>query len=177
MKKLFGFLITMSVFVASCEKDGDASCDLPSTSVPEFLVGNWANGYNSFTQIVDTYNGQYLGNAWQSGKSFRFESNGKNAEFYYMATAGFSASTATRAIGTVEFHGDGSFTFHACKAHYKGWQGGTLTVDRDATSEELANNLTRRYYYTMTNSGGNTWMEIRFEPGTGTTPTSFRNVP
>jgi hypothetical protein len=178
MKKLFYSLaFVIAVTAISCKKDNkrNASCNLPSTSVPSEMVGGWANGYNSFTQIVDTYNGQLLGNAWQSGKYFYFEPDGEYAEFYYMVNSGLSSSSATKAIGTVSFdEAEGSFIFHCCSAHYKGWQNGTLTVDRDATQDEVENLLTQKYYYGFDNTGGNTWMQIRFTPGG--TPTSFRSV-
>lgn len=182
MKRVF-FALVIAVAVAGtgCEKDtadsGNpaASCNLPNTAVPAEMLGKWASGYNSSTQIVDTYNGQYLGNAWQSGKYFHFSADGKYAEFYYMASAGLTGSTATKAVGTVTFdEQDGSFVFHACKAHYRGWQNGTLTVDRDATAHETANLLTRKYYYSFETTGNTTWMQIRFEPAG--TPSSFRAV-
>jgi hypothetical protein len=180
MKKLFYLLGVAAVLMATgCKKEKDGgksvSCNLPSTPVPSEMVGNWANGYNSSTQLVDTYNGQYLGNAWQSGKFFHFSEDGKYAEFYYMANSGLSSSTATRVIGTVTFdEAEGTFTFHGCKGHYRGWQNGQLTVDRDATQDEVENYLTQTYYYSFEETGGNLWMQIRFEPGG--TPTSFRSV-
>jgi hypothetical protein len=59
--------------MAGCKKDKDGvSCNLPSTPVPDEIAGQWASGYNSLTQIVDTYSGKYLGNNWQSGKYFSF---------------------------------------------------------------------------------------------------------
>lgn len=179
MKKIFYLLVVLAA-IAGCKKDKDGgsnevSCNLPSTIVPAEMAGNWANGYNSSTQLVDTYNGQYLGNAWQSGKFFHFSEDGKYAEFYYMANSGLSSSTATRVIGTVTFdEEEGSFIFHGCKGHYKGWQNGRLTVDRDATKEEVENYLTQKYFYSFEETGGNLWMQIRFEPGG--TPTSFRSV-
>ena len=118
MKKLFYYLMVVAVLVVTgCKKNKDGNgrvnCSLPSTPVPSEMVGNWANGYNSSTQLVDTYNGQYLGNAWQSGKFFHFSEDGKYAEFYYMANAGLSSSTATRVIGTVTFDEirDGVFAY------------------------------------------------------------------
>jgi hypothetical protein len=177
MKKLL-YLLAIAVIAAgsSCKKDSKKNgmdCDLPSTNVPTEMVGEWASGYNSMTQIVDVYNGQHLGNAWQSGKYFSFSPDGKSAELYYMANSGLSSSSATRAVGTVTFdENDGSFTFHCCWAHYKGWQNGTKTVDRDATDQEKAQFLTQKFYYSFETTGGNTWMQIRFEPGG--TPSSFR---
>ncbi len=180
MKKvLIALALIVSIAGTGCKKDNDdasnASCNNPSTAVPASMVGKWANGYNSSTQLVDTYNGQFLGNAWQSGKYFSFSADGKHAEFYYMANAGLTSSTATKVTGTVTFNEqEGSFTFHACYGHYRGWQNGALTVDRDATAAELANNLTQKYYYSFETTGGFTWMQIRFAPGA--TPTSFRSV-
>jgi hypothetical protein len=182
MKKVL-IVVVMALAIAGtgCKKDkvngngGTASCNLPSTIVPDEMQGKWASGYGSFTEIVDTYNGQHLGNAWQSGKYFSFSADGKTAEFYYMASAGLTSSTATKATGTVTFdEQEGSFVFHACKAHYKGWQNGALTVDRDATTHETANLLTRKYYYSFEQSGGITWMQIRFAPGDS--PSSFEVV-
>jgi hypothetical protein len=151
------------------------SCNLPSTATPAHLVGNWANGYNSSTNLVDAYSGAYVANAFQTGKYFHFDADGKYAEFYYLANAGTYSSSATRAIGTVEFLDDNSFIFHACKAHYKGWRNGALFLDRDATAEEVSGALTRKYYYTMVKSGGTTYMQIAFTPA-ATTGTSFRKV-
>ena len=180
-------VIKSSIFVLlvcsflSCKKNASGvntvSCNLPSTPVPLALVGNWANGYGSSTEIVDAYSGAYVGNAFESGKYFHFDADGKYAEFYYMANAGTVASTATKAIGTVEFSDDNSFIFHACSAHYKGWENGILTLDRDATEDEVAApGLTQKYYYSMETSGGITYMVIRFDPS-DETGTSFENVP
>src|SRR4051812_21425487 len=162
--------VALLAIFTSCKKDsgglgGGVSCDLPSTSAPGDIAGDWANGYNSSTDIVDAYNGEVLGNNWQSGKVFHFPPDGKNAEFYITASAGLSMKTATKAIGTVEFLNDNSFIFHACKAHYKGWQNGNLTVDRDATASEVSGEgLTQKYYYSFDNSGSTTWMVIKFDP-------------
>lgn len=181
MKKfIYALVITAAIAGTGCKKESNnnstaVTCDLPSTIVPAEMVGNWASGYNSSTNIVDVYNGQYLGNNWQSGKYFHFSPDGRYAEFYYMANAGISSSSATKAIGTVDFdEQDGSFIFNCCSAHYKGWQNGVQTIDRDATAEETANQLTRKYYYSFETSGENVWMQIRFDP-TGT-PTSFQAV-
>jgi hypothetical protein len=176
MKKLMSVLaMTMVIAGTSCKKEKHNSCNLPSTAVPAEMVGNWASGYNSSTQIVDMYNGRYLGNAWQSGKYFHFSADGKYAELYYMANSGLYSSTATKAVGTVTFdEEEGSFVFHCCQAHYKGWENGTKTVDRDATDEETEKYLTRKYYYSFETSGGTTWMQTRFAPSDS--PTSFRSV-
>ena len=172
------FAIVVTVISTACKKDNDngsVSCNLPSTNVPAAMTGSWASGFNSSTQIVDAYNGQYLGNAWQSGKYFHFSTDGKYAELYYMANAGLSSSSATKAVGTVTFNeNEGSFVFHCCSAHYRGWQNGAKTVDRDATSSETANNLTQKYYYSFETSGGNAWMQIRFDPAGS--PSSFKAV-
>ena len=174
-----GMLLLATLF--SCEKNDskpdEVSCNLPATPVPDYLVGNWANGYNSSTDIVDAYTGEYIGNGFQSGKYFHFDADGKYAEFYYMANAGTTYSTATKAIGTVEFLNDNSFIFHGCKAHYKGWTNGALTVDRDATPQEVdSEGITQKYYYSMVTSGNTTYMEIKFDPE-DVYGTSFEMVP
>jgi hypothetical protein len=178
MKKTFLFFLLAGLLVTagSCEKDDvlGGSCDLPHNAAPAGLQGGWANGFSSFTQILDAYNGNLLGYTWSSAKYFSFTPNGKGADFYYMAKGQYSQS-ATKAIGTIQFDEgstaeSGSFTFHACKAHYKGW--GSVSVDRDATDEELRNNLTKRYYYEMQGE----W--LRIEPGGPVTAysSSFRKV-
>jgi hypothetical protein len=168
MKKIFflSLLAGLLSVLSSCEKTGQddlggTSCDLPHNAAPAGLRGGWANGFTNFTQIIDAYNGDILGHTWSSAKYFSFTPDGKSAEFYYMANGQYSQS-ATKAVGTVAFDEgstaeSGSFTFYACKARFKGW--GTTSVDRDATDEELQNNLTRRYFYIMDGD----W--LRIEPG------------
>jgi hypothetical protein len=134
---------------------------LPTTATPKEMVGNWVNGYASFTQVVDAYNGRVLGQTWQSGKYIKITPDGKNAEFYVMMQSRY-ASFATQMSGTIRFDAEstnsrGSFTFLALKAHYKGF--GSSKVDRDATPDELKNNLTRKYFYRMDGE----W--LRIEPG------------
>ena len=180
MKKLFYSIAVFAILaITGCEKeletDIPGSSNLPSTPVPTEMVGKWASGYNSSTQLVDVYNGQYLGNAWQSGKYLYFQADGKYAEIYFMANAGLTSSSATKAIGTVTFNErEGYFLFHCYQAHYKGWQSGVRTVDRAATADEVANLFTQKFYYSFETTGGNKWMQIRFDPQGS--PTSFRSV-
>lgn len=147
---------TILLITSSCEKesnDGDSvsSCNKPASAAPAGLTGNWASGYSSMTQLVNAYNGQYVGNAWVSGKFFKLTNDGKGAEFYYTAQSQYS-QVATKATGSVAFDAgstatEGSFTFSPCWAHYKSW--GTTNVDRDATQSEIESNLTIKYYYRM----------------------------
>ena len=162
MKKFLGISVLLAaLFVGTgCEKDNDvtASCDNPHTAAPSGMAGNWSSGYSSFTEVVDTYDGHYLGNAWQSGKFFHITHDGLGAEFYYMASSQYSQA-ATKATGTISFAAgsdaqSGSFTFHPCYAHYKGY--GTSSVDRDATESEL-NNLTVTYQYMIDGD----WLRIQ----------------
>jgi hypothetical protein len=156
MKKIISVsLVAITFFAAiSCKKNSNSnevadSCNKPASAAPAGLSGNWASGYASMTQLVNVYNGAYAGNAWVSGKFFKLTANGKGAEFYYTAQSQY-AQTATKATGTVYFDAgatatEGSFTFYPCQAHYKGW--GSVIVDRDATTAEMENNLTTKYYY------------------------------
>lgn len=165
MKKVLSISIVMAaLFIGTgCKKDNGSQANetcnnSPHTAAPAGLTGNWASGYASFTEVVDTYDGHHIGNAWSSGKFFKFTNDGLGAEFYYMAESQFTQA-ATKATGTIDFAAgsdaqSGSFTFHPCWAHYKGY--GTTTVDRDATSDEL-NNLTVTYSYLM---DGN-WLKIQ----------------
>jgi hypothetical protein len=178
MKKLFYSLaMGAAVLAAACEKESISNCDLPSTSVPAAVAGSWVNGYTSFTQVVDAYNGKILGTTWKSGRFMRLESNGKNAELFIMGGSMFS-EFATKVQGTVSVNeANGTLLFHVCSAHYKGWQNGSLTVDRDATAsekEDLANNL--RFNYDFETSGNTTWLQLAFISQPGGTPTSFRRA-
>jgi hypothetical protein len=158
MKNILSAVIAIAIlFLGSgCTKDSasgaNGSCDkLPHTAAPAGMAGNWASGFVSMTQLVDAYDGHYVGNAWQSGKLFKITPDGRNAEFYYMAQSQYS-QTATRVGGSIAFDpgsdaAAGSFTFSACSGHYKGW--GSTSVDRDATSSELTNNLSGKYFYKM----------------------------
>jgi hypothetical protein len=147
-----------------CKKDSSGpgtDYNLPSTPAPAGLAANWSSGFVSMTQLIDVYTGKYVGNAWQSGKFFKITADGKNAEFYYTMETQYMQS-ATKAIGTIAFDEgstatEGSFVFYAAWAHYNGW--GTTTVNRDATEEELSNNLTGRYAYKMDGQ----W--LRISPG------------
>ena len=178
MKRLFSVAVLLTTALTSCgwalSDQNTIDITLPKTHSPAELVGEWASGYTNFTQVVDAYNGRYLGNTWQSGKYFKITDDGRNSEFYFMAKSQF-ASTATKAVGSIRFDvgstaQSGSFTFLALKAHYKGW--GSVTVDRDATEGELKNNLTGKYYYRIEDG----W--LRIEPGRepGTYASSFRRI-
>jgi hypothetical protein len=178
MKELFYFIAIVAMTItAACNKDKAANCDLPSTSVPASVAGSWVNGYSSFTQIVDAYNGQYLGNTWQSGRYMRLQPDGKNAELYIMGGSQY-AEFATKVQGNVTFNEvAGTMQFHVCSAHYKGWQYGNLTVNREATAserEDLTQNL--QFYYDFETSGNNTWLQLVFVSEPGGSPTSFRRV-
>jgi len=137
---------------ASCKKDSlTGDFDTPSTIPPTGLQGSWASGFASMTELVDVYTGQYVGNAWISGKFFKITADGKQAEFYY-AGQSQNQQSATKAIGTIAFDEgstatEGSFTFYAGWAHYNAW--GTTPINRDASRDELSNNLTAKYYYRM----------------------------
>ena len=152
---------------------------LPKTYSPSKLVGGWASGYESFTQIVDAYGGGNAGTNWQSGQYFKITDDGRNSELYLMEKSQY-ASSAIKAVGTIRFDvgstaDSGAFTFLALKAHYKGWSYGTLKVDRDATDAEraeLSQNL--QFYYQFETSGSTTWFQLRFDPQGS--PTSFRRV-
>ncbi|HYF29873.1 MAG TPA: hypothetical protein VD993_02030 [Chitinophagaceae bacterium] len=181
MKKLLYLLLAVTTLsVTACEKDGSGgggNCNLPSTTVPAELVGSWVNGYTSFSQIVDAYNGKFLGTTWKSGRYLKLEANGKNAELYIMGGSMFS-EFATKVQGTVSFNAaDGSFQFHVCDAYYKGWQNGQMTVNRPATDsekEQMTGNL--QFYYGFENSGGTNWLQLRFMSMPGASPTSFRKA-
>ncbi|MES2851007.1 MAG: hypothetical protein V4685_18290 [Bacteroidota bacterium] len=180
MKKL-AIICLLAVSVISCKKEsnstpaGSSSCGNPSTAAPAGLAGNWASGYGSFLEMVDTYNGQHLGSAWSSGKFFKFTNNGKAAEFYYMVESQ-TFQSGTKATGTIAFDEgstmeEGSFTFYPCWAHYKGWSAST-TVDRDATSAELQNNLTIKFFYLMDGE----WLRIEPNGVVNNFSSSFRTV-
>jgi len=170
-------LLFVALATGGCKKDSSqpaSNYDLPSTPAPAGLTGNWASGFASMLQLYDVYSGDLIGPSWQSGKCFKITADGKNTEFYYTAETEYLQS-ATKAVGTIAFDEgstatEGSFTFYAGWAHYNGW--GTTTVNRDATNDELSNNLTGRYYYKMEGQ----W--LRIEPGAPVNPysSSFEQI-
>lgn len=166
----------IALLLIACKKSGTegSSCNLPASKPPAALVSGWVSGFTNRTQIVDVYSGDILGTTWSSGKYFKFTANGKGAEFYYTAKGQYSTS-ATLAKGSVQFDEgstatEGSFTFYACTAHFKGW--GSPSVDRDATEDECARQLTGKYYYQMEGD----W--LRIHPGSPVTQysSSFRKT-
>ena len=157
MKKLVVLYLAFSLLLTSCgwvvNDQNTIDITLPNTYSPAPLVGEWVNGYTSFSQVVNAYDGRNEGNTWQSGQYFKITQNGRNSELYIMSKSQYS-SFATHAAGTIRFDvgatkESGSFSFLALKAHYRGW--GSSQVDRDATEAELKNNLTARYNYRTEN--------------------------
>ncbi|HEY0039225.1 MAG TPA: hypothetical protein VGB71_01110 [Flavisolibacter sp.] len=169
MKKFFLPCLVLLLSITSCslEMNDQSMIDmtLPKTYSPSKLVGEWASNYSSLSEVIDAYDGRYIGNTWQSGKYFKITDDGRNSELYFMAKSQYTSS-ATKAIGTVRFDvgstaESGSFTFLALKAHYNGW--GSVQVNRDANETELKNNLTGKYYYRM--EKGLLFIEPGTEPG------------
>jgi len=167
MKKniILAALLLVALFTGtSCKKDHNPPVhfDTPATPPPSgFEEGTYANGFQNLLELYDVYTGKIIGPAFKSGKVFTFTADGKNAEFYYTAETQYMQA-ATKAIGTIAFDEgstatEGSFVFYAAWAHYNGY--GTTTVNRDATEEELTNNLTGRYAYKMDGQ----W--LRISPG------------
>lgn len=169
-------LVAVAAFT-SCKKDSAkpaTNFDLPSTPAPQGLSGNWANGFASLLQLYNVYTGKLVGSAWQSGKAFKITADGKNAEFYYTVETQYTQA-ATKAVGNIAFDDgstatEGSFVFYAGWAHYNGW--GTTSVNRDATADELSNNLTRRYYYKMEGE----WLRIQPDEPVNEYSSSFEQV-
>lgn len=180
MKKLtIAVLALILAGLMSCKKDdgvdSNTPCNLAGTNVPNELVGSWVNGYTSFTNIVDAYDGRILGSTWKSGRYLHMEPNGKNAVLYIMGGSQFS-EFATKAEGTVSINeAAGRLSFNVCRAHYRAWSFGDRTVDRDASAnevEDLSENL--QFFYSFENSGGINWFQLRFDPNGS--PTSFRKA-
>jgi len=178
MKNLLNLGIAATLLLSSCglamSDQGMIDITLPKTYAPPKLVGGWSNGYNSFNQVVNAYDGRQLGNTWQSGRYFKITDDGRNSEFYFM-TKSLSSSSAVKAVGTIRFdvgstEQSGGFTFLALKAHYKGW--GSVSVDRDATEAELRNDLSGKYVYEMVD--GRLQIEPGDEPGSNTG--SFKKI-
>ena len=147
-------LLPAMIAVSSCKRQRRQwFCfrSLPSTTVPADMVGNWASGFNSSTEIVDVYNGQHLWQCLAEWKIFSFQRRWKICWVLLHGQCRFNFQLLLPKLwGTVSFdEQEGSFVFHACSGHYRGWQNGLFTVDRDATSAELSNNLTQKYFYSL----------------------------
>lgn len=169
MKCLLLLAACVATMLSSCgwaiNDQSTIDITLPKTYSPSGLVGEWAEGYTRFSQVVDAYNGRSAGNHWQSGSYFKITDDGRSSEYYMMVKSEF-ASTAVKAKGTIRFdvgstNESGSFNFLALSANYKGW--GSAQVDRAATENELKNSLSGRYYYRM--EDGVLRIEAGAEPG------------
>src|SRR4051812_26720466 len=168
MKRIFivaALLLIVAAAGTSCKKDHNPSpidINTPATAPPSgFETGTYANGFVNTIDLIDVYTGKVVGAGWKSGAAFTFTADGKNTEFYYTAETQYMQA-ATKATGTIAFDEgstaeEGSFTFYAVQGHYNGY--GSTTVNRDATKDELTNNLTGKYYYRVEGQ----W--LRIEPG------------
>jgi hypothetical protein len=183
MKKvIYFFAVTVIMVSASCRKKNDDNgansnpCNLPTSTIPSDMVGEWVSGYTSFTEIRDAYDGRSLGTTWQSGKYMRLNANGKGMELYIMG-GNMYAEYATKIEGTVTYNDEGILQFHACKAHYNAWSYGTKTVDRDATEAQLQNMTNNnRFYIDWDESGSTPWLQLYFVSDPQGSPTSFRKL-
>ena len=167
-------LLVLSSCGLAMGDQGMVDFTLPKTYSPSKLVGCWASGYNSFLQIVEAYQGRSLGEAWQNGQYFKITDDGRNSEFYLMEKNQHNSS-AVKAVGTIRFDvgstaETGAFSFLALKAHYKGW--GSVSTDREATENELKNQLSGRYFYRM--EGGQLKIEAGAEPSH--TTSNFKKI-
>jgi hypothetical protein len=151
---LASLLLVVLFAGTSCKKDHNPPVitNTPATPPPSgFETGTYANGFQNMIDLIDVYTGKVVGAGWTSGAAIEFTADGKNAEFYYTAETQYMQA-ATKAVGTIAFDegstaDEGSFTYYANSGHYKGY--GSTTVDRDATKDELTNQLTTKYYYKM----------------------------
>ncbi|MBX3241878.1 MAG: hypothetical protein KIT80_12895 [Chitinophagaceae bacterium] len=168
MKHVLLSLITAGcLFLLSCEKDSDGKdliTDTPKTETPSFLRGQWLNGNFAMSQWW-TYDGQYVGNPYQSSRAFTFKPNGE-AEFFQVikthtgacATEAFSYFKGTTAFDVQEK----TLTFYPRQGNFRGFYSCSSgqNFNRDAARNEL--NTIKLYYEEVTDSEGQKWMVTSF---------------
>ena len=145
----------------------------PTTTTPPAMVGEWASGYSSHTQVTETYNCD-IPSASEQSRYLKITPDGRNAALY-LTSQSQSSTFATQMTGTIRFDAEstnsrGSFTFLALKVHLKGF--GSSKIDRDATEEELKKIFTRKYYYRMDGD----WLRIEPNGEPNDFSSSFRKL-
>ncbi len=137
-------------------------------SVPADKVGNWVNNLFSFDEFWH-YDGTYAGKIYENSRAFVFGPNGE-ADLYVVwiqrPTIACKVEAYSHYKGTVVFdEANSTFTFTPTSGTYRGFYNcaPSANVDRPATEEELAKNITT-YYYHMEDVGGINYMVVKFSP-------------
>lgn len=152
MKKTL-LLLAFGTILATvaCKKsnsDNNAPSNLPRTSVPEALQGNWMYGHFSMTEYWSQNPSDYLGNALEFAFAFKFDANG-NCEKYFTSSSSASGATIYQqsvARGTVEIDPvSKTIREHIYSAHYKRTKNGQVIEERDLRSDELSGPTTYTY--------------------------------
>jgi hypothetical protein len=106
--------------MASCDSGGSAGttrsatsaiAELPPTEVPDAIVGAWEHGTIDFALWENYKEGHYASrNATPTREAMTIAKNG-DAKFYRYEFAFGLYEELVDCEGTVDFHGDGTFTF------------------------------------------------------------------
>ena len=168
MKKLISCLLLLAT-LSSCKKDNPVPSPItdptPTSYVPSEVLGQWLYGTFSMSEFW-SYDGSYLGNAFELSVAFTFSADGHYEQFvassvnnYGCRSDGFSYFK-----GTVNFYESDSFTVHPTEGNFRGFYNCTpqYNFNRPAASSELAD---QTFYYSFeTDELGKKWMLIRFHP-------------
>lgn len=156
MKKiLLVFSIISSLVATACEKNSfsdstELPSDLPRTSVPEQLQGNWMYGNFSLTEYWSQNPSSYLGNALEFAIAFQFNANGTYVQYFTASSVAGGIKTYQQSVtrGTIEINTSSkTIKTHPFSSHYRRTSNGQTVEERDMTRAEMSGVTT--YLYTL----------------------------
>lgn len=155
MKKIVWlFVISTSLVASACEKNNlpspvsEIPADLPRTTVPAELQGNWMYGNFSLTEYWSQNPADYLGNALEFAIAFRFNADGTYVQYFTASSVVGGVRTYQQSVtkGTVEVNaGSKTIKTHPATAHYRRTRNGQTVEERDLSKSELTGTTTYIY--------------------------------
>lgn len=155
--------ISTSFIATACEKNGPSPDntdqlpnDLPRTTVPASLQGNWMYGNFSMTEYWSQNPSDYLGNALEFAIAFQFNANGTYVQYFTASSVVSGIRTYQQSVtkGTVEVDAvTKTIKTHPFSAHYKRTRSGQTVEERDLAKSELTG-ITTYVYSTATEPNG-----------------------
>jgi hypothetical protein len=92
------------------------------SDMPKELIGHWQIGTFAMSNFWNPTTGQYVGNANEASRSYRFAADGTAEEFFIANTTSYNCRTQILGYrkGTLRFSSDGkSFTFCPSSGYYR----------------------------------------------------------
>jgi len=149
---LIGVMAMLSL--GACKKSGpdnnsnNVPTNLPRTSVPAELQGDWMYGNFSMTEYWSQDPSGYLGNALQYAFAFRFNADGSCEQYFTSSSITGGVTTYQQSVTneTVEIDTvNKTIKTYPYKSHYKRTRNGQTVEERDLASSELSSATTYTY--------------------------------